>query len=311
MEDNTQPTVPPAASTPGSPDSDEGLTDFLNFTRRETVFSSPRFQLRSVSSMSSALPPNHMYFHPPRRRTATDLVLTHSLMDRGGVKNVLSAAGREDLREELYAPGKFMNEVCPITQESFTEGDSIVVLPCDHCFFPPGIKKWLEDSKAECPVCRRALSSKEVRNTIDEEDQSMPGLAGSEEEDDAEEGYAPPAAHGLRVDGYGIAALNPALHRMLENLVQRSAYSAAARAHVPSVEGPSVEEPSAEGPSVEGPSVEGPSVEGPSVGFLGVSSMLVPNVEGPSVEGPNVEGPNVEGPSVEGPQCRRTQCRRT
>ena len=258
MEDNNQPTVPPTAFPSGSPDDDEGLTDFLNFARRETVFSVPRFQLRNVSSISSALPPNHMYFHPPRRGTATDLVLAHSLRDRGGVRNVLDAAGRETLRETSYGHGEFMNEVCPITQEAFEDGDAIVVLPCNHCFFPPGINKWLEDSKAECPVCRRALSSREVKNTADEGNRHMPGFVGSEDEgdgDDAERDYVPPAARDLRVDGYGIASLNPALHRMLENIVQRSAYSAAARTLLPSVEMPSAEGPSAEGPSAELPSV--------------------------------------------------------
>lgn len=38
----------------------------------------------------------------------------------------------------------------------------VIKLHCNHCFTPVAIKKWLKEVKAECPVCRYSLDSKEI-----------------------------------------------------------------------------------------------------------------------------------------------------
>ena len=45
------------------------------------------------------------------------------------------------------------------------------MLPCKHCFNLEAIKKWLNERKAECPVCREQFSSKEI---IDNSIESFP-----------------------------------------------------------------------------------------------------------------------------------------
>ena len=92
------------------------------------------------------------------------MVLEASLHDESRNKNVISDDGKKQLTHDVYRENNFTNTICPITQENFSEGDSIILLPCKHCFFPDGINRWLQDKKAECPVCRFKLMSKEVVN---------------------------------------------------------------------------------------------------------------------------------------------------
>ena len=55
-----------------------------------------------------------------------------------------------------------INTACGIWQEDFEEGDDIKILPCKHAFKAEAIMKWLTEEKAECPICRYALESKEI-----------------------------------------------------------------------------------------------------------------------------------------------------
>jgi hypothetical protein len=55
-----------------------------------------------------------------------------------------------------------INSSCPIFQRDFEENEEIGMLPCKHCFNLEAIKKWLNERKAECPVCREQVSSKEI-----------------------------------------------------------------------------------------------------------------------------------------------------
>ena len=45
---------------------------------------------------------------------------------------------------------------------------SVIKLSCNHTFFPIAIKKWLKEEKAECPVCRYKLDSKEIQDNNSE-----------------------------------------------------------------------------------------------------------------------------------------------
>jgi hypothetical protein len=55
-----------------------------------------------------------------------------------------------------------INTACGIWQEEFEAGEAIKVLPCNHAFRAEAITKWLTTEKAECPMCRFKLESKEV-----------------------------------------------------------------------------------------------------------------------------------------------------
>ena len=205
MEDNNQPNVPPSFPPTPVREMDEELTQFLNYIRRETqirnhintALSTP-LNIRPISSLTPNIPSNQFYFHdlfrhagrPIGYNNATNVVLANSLREQGGVKNVISDDGKKQLTTETYEKGKFMNTVCPILQEEFSEGDKVTVLPCKHCFDPDGIMRWLESNKAECPVCRHKLLSKEVSNQNNEEDSdddSVPPLIDEDEDDDNDE----------------------------------------------------------------------------------------------------------------------------
>jgi hypothetical protein len=69
------------------------------------------------------------------------------------------------LAEELK-----INTVCGIWQVEFEEGEPIKILPCNHAFKADAIERWLTTEKAECPICRFSLSSKEVNcgHVVDE-----------------------------------------------------------------------------------------------------------------------------------------------
>jgi len=52
----------------------------------------------------------------------------------------------------------------------FIPNQEIIKLPCNHFFEPLAIKKWLQEEKAECPVCRyNDFKTKEIK--IEEEEQ--------------------------------------------------------------------------------------------------------------------------------------------
>ena len=93
-------------------------------------------------------------------------ILANSLYDSRPVKNVVDEKGIAQITEKIYtaqmAEELKINTVCGIWQEDFEEGEPIKILPCNHAFKIDAIEKWLTTEKAECPICRFSLSSKEV-----------------------------------------------------------------------------------------------------------------------------------------------------
>jgi hypothetical protein len=98
-------------------------------------------------------------------------VLARSLYDARPVKHVIDVADGESdekhgIREMTYDPETAeelkINTACGIWQEEFEKGEAIKVLPCNHAFKAEAITKWLTTEKAECPMCRFKLESKEV-----------------------------------------------------------------------------------------------------------------------------------------------------
>ena len=98
-----------------------------------------------------------------------------SLNDGNHYKQVLSENGEKTLQTTQFSSKSALNTECPIFCTDFEEGQTVTKLPCNHCFVPEAIERWLRDEKAECPVCREKLPSKEVRS-LDNEDDDMPEL---------------------------------------------------------------------------------------------------------------------------------------
>ena len=98
-------------------------------------------------------------------------VLARSLYDARPVKHVLDIPDGESgekngIREMAYDPETAeelkINTTCGIWQEEFEAGEAIKILPCNHAFKAEAITTWLTTEKAECPICRFKLKSKEV-----------------------------------------------------------------------------------------------------------------------------------------------------
>lgn len=85
-----------------------------------------------------------------------------SLYDEPTYKHVISEEGKKELINIKYTKDLSTN-TCPILQVQFNEGDEIIKLPCDHCFDPTAINTWLQNEKAECPVCRYKLKHMEKK----------------------------------------------------------------------------------------------------------------------------------------------------
>ena len=253
MEDNNQTNDPSEVPTTAVRQIDEEITRIFNFVRRETnihnhLYPSVRqpVNILPVSSLAPNIPSNQFYFHDLFRnrlsyQNATRTALENSIREQGGVKNVISDDGKKQLISESYKKEKFINSVCPITQEEFSEGDTVVVLPCNHCFYHDGIMRWLETDKAECPVCRYKLSSKEVSNhdhhaDDDLDEEHYDEVDDDEDEEDEEEheedddGYSidslfTPQAHpNLDIVGNAIprVTINPLLTQIIENMVRQN-----------------------------------------------------------------------------------------
>jgi Ring finger domain len=113
-------------------------------------------------------------------------ILANSLYDSRPVKNVVDEKGIAQITEKIYtaqmAEELKINTVCGIWQDDFEEGEPIKILPCNHAFKADAITRWLSEDKAECPICRFSLSSKEVichRHAHGEHGDGMPELIDS------------------------------------------------------------------------------------------------------------------------------------
>lgn len=84
------------------------------------------------------------------------------------IKRVLSNNGERHLRTSRFIEFAdiAVNKVCPILQDEFHNNDMVTLLPCNHCFTPDAITRWLTRECAECPVCRFALPSIEIDSKL-------------------------------------------------------------------------------------------------------------------------------------------------
>jgi|688.fasta_scaffold14237_14 hypothetical protein len=93
-------------------------------------------------------------------------IISRSLYDSRPVKRVMPEEKEKEITETTFnkeqAEEQKINTSCGIWQIDFEEGEPIKILPCNHAFKADAITKWLTTEKAECPICRFALESKEV-----------------------------------------------------------------------------------------------------------------------------------------------------
>jgi hypothetical protein len=126
--------------------------------------------------------------------SAVASILSRSLYDRHPVKKVISEEARCEIVHKKFTAAMVkelkINDMCGIWQEEFEEDEDIKILPCNHAFKADAIMKWLEEEKAECPVCRFSLKSKEVNENQDQ-DQDQDS---DDDEFEDEMVPAPPAA---------------------------------------------------------------------------------------------------------------------
>ena len=120
-------------------------------------------------------------------------ILARSLYDRHPVKKVITEEGQRVIVDKKFTVAMVeelnINGMCGIWQEEFEEGEDIKILPCNHAFKSEAIMRWLQKEKAECPVCRFSLESKEVNENqalnLEEDD-------GDDHEDEDEDADAEP-----------------------------------------------------------------------------------------------------------------------
>ena len=84
-----------------------------------------------------------------------------SLYDRSPVRWVIKPFIMQEMLQSATVLHK-SEGMCPIMQSEFVEGDVVLELPCGHAFLKDAIQTWLENERAECPVCRHALPSYQI-----------------------------------------------------------------------------------------------------------------------------------------------------
>ena len=92
-------------------------------------------------------------------------ILNQTLYQKPKYIKVLSEEGKKKLKTSKYSQSLNCNSSCPIIQLEFEPEEEIIILPCNHAFNPEGIKHWLEEEKAECPVCRHQLDFVEKKSS--------------------------------------------------------------------------------------------------------------------------------------------------
>ena len=142
--------------------------------RIHDLSNNPRSQFLSmlVNLMNSSnlnenltmLPIANNFVNPQRSQISRiNEILSRTLMEKTPYKKVLSEKGDEQLKTVKYSKEKFEQDSCCIMFIDFEEGQDVIQLPCGHIFDPDGIKTWVKEEQAKCPICRFELDFKEVK----------------------------------------------------------------------------------------------------------------------------------------------------
>ena len=112
---------------------------------------------------------------PPWANVEWRRLLEMSMADSGGVKEVASEEGLDEIKKWVYKTPEPVEEgaaaatpavqVCAITQTPFEDGDEVAEMPCGHTFDSDSLMHWLQRESAACPVCRTKVASREVART--------------------------------------------------------------------------------------------------------------------------------------------------
>ena len=142
--------------------------------RRSILNFNNHYNTRTINSRNSIINENinltdnliNNRYNNSYNNSFTDDIILQSLYQKSQYKNVISDEGKNDLKIIKYHFDNAYNTACPISLVDFEENQELIALPCNHCFIPDVIKKWLEEEKAECPVCRFKLKNKEIKNNF-------------------------------------------------------------------------------------------------------------------------------------------------
>ena len=95
----------------------------------------------------------------------TDMIENSLYEEQPTIKKLVSDKGLRCIKRVKFTQGLIDlvgYDVCPITQESFSDCNFISILPCNHGFETQAILKWLKTENACCPVCRHYLDFSDV-----------------------------------------------------------------------------------------------------------------------------------------------------
>jgi len=78
----------------------------------------------------------------------------------GKVSNGLTDDEIKQLKHEKFIKYKYLEDKCIICQNDFKELETIVALPCKHCFHFPCIKPWITNQH-HCPLCKKNIRTED------------------------------------------------------------------------------------------------------------------------------------------------------
>ena len=78
----------------------------------------------------------------------------------GKVSNGLTDDEIKQLKHEKFIKYKYLEDKCIVCQYDFKELETIVALPCKHCFHFPCIKPWIT-TQHHCPLCKKNIRKEE------------------------------------------------------------------------------------------------------------------------------------------------------
>lgn len=148
--------------------SNQSLVDSSNVILNNTLLSYINILTSNLDYYS-----NNLNTYDSITNNTFNRILNSSFYDEVKYKNIISDKGKETLKKINYTNNLKTNNTCPIYQTLFTEGIEIIKLPCNHSFIPEAIEKWLNEEKAECPVCRYKFDSKEIKNDNEESNRNQ------------------------------------------------------------------------------------------------------------------------------------------
>ena len=159
--------------------------------------------------------------------SAVASILSRSLYDRHPVKKVISEEARLEIVDKKFTAAMVeqekINSICGIWQEEFEEDEDIKILPCNHAFKADAIMKWLEEEKAECPVCRFSLKSKEVNENQNFDDSDVDDDQGEEDEDEIHNNEPEPAVEASEpAQDNDVVRVNNIASRLIQSVAGRA-----------------------------------------------------------------------------------------